>query len=350
MPGAYFQQNLNVTNTAVQSDGYIASFAPNGQLRWSTYVGSSADETGHYVGRSYDGSIYMAGLTNASGYSTVDCAAPGGSGFPRCASGVQVQYPRSTAEFDNYIVKFNGSTKSLAWSTFIGAEVNSFNVGDEGGNVVVGLTALAGLPVLPQMNTYYQPSSADPPGSGQLDGLVMGFTPNDQLLFSTYLGGMGNDRVVQALAWGGGRLYVVGTSFSDLAYPFHCPPTPDPYCYLTYGTQSAATGEAFYAQLQYDVTIGISEHAIPLARGSSVLAYPNPSDGSLSLVFGAEWLNVPMASLALFDAAGRMVHEEQLRPTNTPHGMRIPSNSPGAYILRINAENGLADQQLILVR
>lgn len=178
----------------------------------------------------------------------------------------------------------------------------------------------------------------------------MGFTPNDALLFSTYIGGMGNERIAQALAWGGGRLYVVGSSFSDLAYPFHCPPTTDPYCYLTYGTQSATTGEAFYAQLQYDVTIGIGERDMPLASGSSVLAYPNPSDGSLSLVFGADWLHVPVASLALFDAAGRVVHTERVRPSGTPYTLRIPSNSPGAYTLRIQAESGLADQQLLLVR
>jgi len=350
LPGAYFQQNLNVTNTGGLNDGYIASLSPEGRLLWSTYVGSTDDETGHYIGRSYDGSIYMAGLTNASAYSSVDCAPPSGSGFPRCASGSQVQYPRSSEAFDNYILKFNGSTKSLAWSTFIRAQVNSLKVGDEAGNMLVGLTAEAGMPVQPHFNTYFQPVSADPPGSGKVDGLVMGFTPNDQLLFSTYIGGMGNDRVVQALPWGGGRLYVVGRSFSDFAFPFNCPPTTNPYCYLSYATQSATTGEAFYAQLQYDVTIGIGEHETPLAPGSSVLAYPNPTDGGLSLVFGADWLNVPLATLALFDAAGRLVHEERLRPTNTAHTLQMPGNSPGAYMLRLHAENGLVHHQLILVR
>lgn len=350
LAGAYFQQNLNVSNTAGLNDGYIASFGTNGQLRWSTYVGSSADETGHYMGRSYDGSLYMAGLTNASGYTSVNCAPPTSSGFPRCASGAQVQYPRSPAEFDNYIVKFDGLSKGLAWSTFIGAEVRSFHVGDEAGNVVVGLTAQAGLPVLPPLNSYFQPVAADPPGSGKTDGLVMGFTPNDALLFSTYIGGMGNERLAQALAWAGGRLYVVGSSFSDGAYPFHCPPTTDPYCYLTYATQSSTTGEAFYAQLQYDVTIGIGEQANPLAQGSTVLAYPNPSDGSVSLVFGPEWQREPEALLTLFDAAGRVVHTERVRPSITPTTIRIPPNSPGAYTLHLQAASGLADKQLLLVR
>jgi len=239
--------------------------------------------------------------------------------------------------------------KSLAWSTFIDATVNSFGT-YEGGNAVVGLTAEAGLPVLPRPNTYFQPICTDPPGSGNKDGLVMSFSPNDELLMSTYIGGMGNDRVLQALPWAGGRLYVVGASFSNFAFPFSCPPTTDPYCYLTYATQSATTGEAFYAQIQYDVTIGIGELETPLATGSTVLAYPNPSDGSLFLVFGSEWLNVPLASLALFDAAGRMVHEERIQPAGTPISIQIPNNSAGAYMLRLQAENGLAHHQLILVR
>lgn len=155
-------------------------------------------------------------------------------------------------------MKFKGSTKALAWSTFINAAVNSFGT-DEGGNVVIGLTAEAGLPVLPRPNTYFQPICTDPPGSGNKDGLVMSFSPNDKLLMSTYIGGLGNDRIVQALPLASGRMYVVGASFSGFAFPFSCPPTTDPYCYLTYATQSPTTGEAFYAQLQYDVTIGIGE-------------------------------------------------------------------------------------------
>ncbi len=215
--------------------------------------------------------------------------------------------------------------------------------------MVVGLDAGPGLPTIPRPNTFFQPACVDPPGSGKTDALVMGFTPGDELLFGTYLGGLGNDGVARAIPWSGGRLYLVGASYSNLAFPFHCPPTVNPYCYLTYATQSSTTGEAYHAQLQYDVTIGIDE-AGTAPSGQAVLAFPNPTDGSLSLAFGPDWLAVPIVELEVHDAAGRLVQAERLRPSAAAQPIALQSTTPGAYLLRLRAGDRLVGNELILVR
>lgn len=349
MPGAYFQQNLNNGNTTGVNDGYMARLSSAGELLWSTYVGSTSDETGYFMGRNLDGSVYMTGLTNAPDYSTANCAPPTGGGLPNCASGNQIHYPRSTADYDNYIVRFDGPSKALAWSTFIQADVRSF-APDEGANMVIGMTAGPGLPTLPRPNTYFQPACVDPSTSEGTDALVIGVTPNDELLFSTYFGGLGNDAARQALPWSGGRLYLVGSSASTFSFPFHCPPTPDPYCYMSYATQSASTGEAFYSQLQYDVTIGINETDLTTAGNSQVQIFPNPTDGSISMTFGDAWLAERIVELSVYDAAGRTVQEQYLTPGAQPLAVRLQHAPPGAYVLNLRAAERLTARQLILVR
>ncbi len=347
--GGYFQNNINVNNSPALADGYIACMSPDGALLWSTYVGSSADDTGHAIGRNLNGDLYVAGLTSAMGYSSTVCAPPAGSGLPNCASGSQVQFPRSSEQYDSYIIKFNGQTLALAWSTFVEASVLSFRP-DEGATMLVAMTTAAGsngtapLPVMPKPNTYFQPMHADQFAPG-LDAMVMGFNTVDELAVSTYFGGMGNDLAVRALPWVGGRLYLVGSSRSLAEFPFHCPPTPEPYCYLTYVTQSPETGEAFYAQLQYDVTIGVEENNLVDDNGQHVLVFPNPSSGSVFIRLAPEWYVSGQPLVTVYDITGRILNVRigQVGASTGTFVLEMSGASPGVRFIRMRSADGLLD-------
>ncbi len=354
LPGSYFQNNLNGTNTAGLNDAYIACLGPDGGLLWSTFVGSTADEVCYTIGLSLTGDVYISGFTNATGYSTTNCAPPAGSGFPSCASGNQVHYPHSGSNIEYYIAKFAGGTQALDWTTFIPGSVQSF-MPDEGNNITlalstgVGANGSAPIPIMPRLNTYLQPQHGDAMSSGG-DAAVMMFTPSDELFYSSYFGGLGSEYGVAALPWAGGRLYLVGYSFATANVPFHCPPTPDPYCYMTYTTQSATTGEALYVQLQYDVTIGIEETEVIT---SDVLIYPNPSAGSISIQLPERWFRSGAPLVDLYDATGRLLGAQLVgeRATGGSLAYDLRSFGYGLRFLRLRSLDGsLAETRSIVVR
>jgi hypothetical protein len=129
------------------------------------------------------------------------------------------------------------------------------------------------------------------------------------------------------------------------AFPFNCPPTADPYCYMSYATQSPQTGEAFYAQIMYDVTIGIPEHVGHSEVADQVVVYPNPSGGMVAVQLGPAWAATGPPLVQVYDATGKLL----MAPAPHPHTgteaitMDLGKAGPGIRFIRIRSADGLMD-------
>lgn len=141
----------------------------------------------------------------------------------------------------------------------------------------------------------------------------------------------------------------VGGSTSTADFPFHCPSTVDPYCYLSYVTQSPTSGEAFYAQLQYDATIGMDEgHG---TAETDLILYPNPASTEITVAFGHAWEQQGQADILIHDALGRNVRTYRIAPRSGQHTLLPLGELPkGIYVMRIGNRGTLEATRSFLVQ
>jgi uncharacterized protein (TIGR03437 family) len=156
------------------------------------------------------GNIYVAGSTQ----STAFIATPGA---------LQSQLLGGT---DAFIAKFS-SGGTLLWSTYFGGsalDIATCVAVDPAGNVLVaGETESKDLPVLNAFQNSLK---------GGDNAFVLKLDPTGKILYSTYLGGSGNDRANALAVDAAGSVYVAGNTFST-----------------DFPGQSAYIGQAFVAKL-----------------------------------------------------------------------------------------------------
>jgi len=281
MEDAYYQTNSNSND-----DGLIVAFSNTGKLIWATAFGSlNSHESIYRAGVDFFGELYISGGTGAGAYASNPCQTPVGPGFPGCYTAAQYHNVPSPSQM-NFASSFGQPTMNLIWSTLLPEVALSIRP-DEGNSMTFAMNTYSGsalsvpLQVLPRSNFYFQPQHADMLAPfTEWDSYLLSIKQNKELQYASYFGGFGNDHIEEALPWSGGRLYLVGSSFSLMAVPFHCPPTTNPFCYTTYNTQSSTASEVLYAQVQFDETIGIEEELVPPAIG----VYPNPSLGEFRVI------------------------------------------------------------------
>jgi hypothetical protein len=156
-------------------------------LTYGTYLGGSLSELAHDIAVDGLGNIIIAGIT----YST---------DFP-----VENEYQSDQPQADFFVAKFTNSGDDLLYSTYIGGgdTDNGFGLdADALGNAyVTGLSASADFPTV-------NPYQTDQPGH---DAVVakLNAAGND-LIFSTYLGGMGSDYSGGIAVGPGDEVYVTG--------------------------------------------------------------------------------------------------------------------------------------------
>jgi hypothetical protein len=172
-------QSANGGNT----DAFIAKLNPAGDLIYSTYLGgndlsSIADigDFGNAIAVDSSGNVHVTGTTLSTN-------------FPM-ASPIQATCGGCSAGFsDAFVVKLNTSGNALLYSTYLGGSRNDFSNGiaaDAGGNVyLVGTTHSPDFPLANSLQNTLR---------GDNDIFVTKLNPaGSALLYSTYIGGSGND-------------------------------------------------------------------------------------------------------------------------------------------------------------
>ncbi len=175
------------------TDAFVAKFAANGSLLWSTYLGGGGDlDIGHSIAVATDGSCYVTGETTSSDFPTLNAYESTYNGGSK----------------DIFLTKF-ASNGTLLWSSYVGG--NRIDVGygitvtSDGSCYITGFTS---SPDFPTQNAY------DTTQNGDWDVYLSKFAKNGSLLWSTYFGGIYWDEALGITTASDGSCYVTGYTAS----------------------------------------------------------------------------------------------------------------------------------------
>lgn len=199
-----------------QLDVSISKFNANGtNLIYSTYIGGAGNETPHSIVTDATGDLYILGVTSSANFPL--------AGTPFDASfngGPPVSEISLTfAGADIFIARLNATGSQLLAATYLGGTgtdgINSgslnYNYGDQfRGEIIVDQTAVYVSSVTNSTNFPTQnPSQAA--NAGGMDAVVVKLTkPLNQLIWSTYFGGVGDETGNGIQLAANGSVYVAG--------------------------------------------------------------------------------------------------------------------------------------------
>jgi len=174
-------------------DAFLAKLAADGSLLFSTYLGGGNNEFGQDIAVDAGGNAYVTGWTLSTDFPTAS---------PLQASNAGI--------FDAFVSKLAAGGGSLLFSTYLGGggqDQGAAIAVDAGGHTyVTGFTRSTDFPTTSPL----QASNA-----GDDDLFVSKLAAGDgSLLFSTYLGGGGQDRGTGIGVDAGSNVYVSGTTTS----------------------------------------------------------------------------------------------------------------------------------------
>lgn len=178
------------------TDAYVTRLDPTGSsLVWSTYLGGMLQDTGQALAVAPGGDVIVAGKA--------------GAGFPTTPGAYDPTF--HGPQLDAFVTRIDASGQALVWSTFLGGaggndRAYGLVLDDAGHPTVTGYTRSADFPT--------SPGAWDEVFGGLQDAFVSQFDASGaRLLWSTYLGGPGND-YGYGLALTHGRDVLV-TGFTD---------------------------------------------------------------------------------------------------------------------------------------
>jgi uncharacterized repeat protein (TIGR01451 family) len=182
---------------AGDTDAILTKINPTGSgLLYSTYLGGSSTDRGSGVAIDGTGMAYVAGYGASPDFPTEDPFQPtiGGS-------------------FDAVVAKFDTNASgisSLVWCSYLGGigDDKAFGIAiDNAGNnlYIAGQTSSNNFPLL---------NPAQPSFGGSFDGFVARVTTSGTKVYSTYLGGSGDDRATGVAVNSSGEAYVTGFTSS----------------------------------------------------------------------------------------------------------------------------------------
>jgi uncharacterized protein (TIGR03437 family) len=203
--GLTYSPDFKVTPGALQtkigggSDAFVAKFAPDGSLLWSTYLGGLADDWATGVAVDGSGNVIVCGWTRSSNFPVV---------HPFQAT---LNNGVSPARFDAFVAKLNPNGTQLIYSTYLGGP-------DDDGAYALALDAAGNAYVTGQV-----PVAAGFPGFKPVIGFgsfVTKIDPQGALVYSyfhpkTSFAGIGAAAGIAVDA--SGSAYVTGSV--QLAYP-----------------------------------------------------------------------------------------------------------------------------------
>jgi hypothetical protein len=255
------------------SDAFLAKINAAGTAySYSTFLGGSANDSGRGIAVDASGSVYLTGDTASPGFPTrnaIQAALAGGS--------------------DAFVAKVNAAGTGLAYATFLGGSGNdtgrSIAVDSAGGVYVTGDTASANFPLANPIQAGL---------AGGSDAFVTEINPaGTGFVFSTYLGGSGNDLGRGIAVDGAGNAYIAGETASPnfpLANPLQLTPGGGKDAFVT---ELAAGGAA----LAYSTNLGGS-------GDDSAYAITTDQAGDAFLVGSTASSNFPTVSAVQPSAAG----------------------------------------------
>ena len=183
-------------------DAFLLKLTPTGNsLVYSTFLGGTGEDNGFRVAVDAQGSPYVYGYTKSTDFPVRNAV--------QTASG---------GAFDVFVAKFTPAGDALVYSTYLGGNQDDFGFGnivvDGGGTAYIsGYTKSPNFPTRnPMQGTY---------GGGLYDAFVARLSPQGNgLLYSSYIGGSGEDEAYGLAVDRQGQVVVAGrTSSPNLPQP-----------------------------------------------------------------------------------------------------------------------------------
>src|SRR5262249_38569047 len=179
-----------------RQDAFIAKLNPAGSdLVYSTYLGGRFDEAGYKIVGDAAGQVYVAGYTTSPDFPTVDPLQSTFNGFQ-----------------NGFIARLNAAGSALLYSPFLGGGGEESGVAhgiavDSAGNMyVTGLTNSTSFPTRNPVQAAY---------GGNQDAYVTKLNASGSaIIYSTYLGGNGEDIGRGIVVDAAGNAYVTGLAGS----------------------------------------------------------------------------------------------------------------------------------------
>jgi Calx-beta domain-containing protein/beta-propeller repeat-containing protein len=175
-------------------NAFVAKLGPTGALLYSTHLGGSAGDYGSSIAVDSSGNVYVAGVATSPNFPLAGAiqTTPGGAA-------------------DVYVAKLNPAGNQLVYSTYLGGAGNdgatSLAVDSAGNLYLTGVTSSTNFRTASPLQAI--------PGGGFFDAFVAKLNPTGtQLLYSTYLGGSGEDRGFRIAVDPAGNAYVTGDTDS----------------------------------------------------------------------------------------------------------------------------------------
>jgi hypothetical protein len=174
-------------------DAFVAKFSADGKsLLYCTYLGGNADDAAFSLAIDAAGHAYIAGITGSTNFPTTAGAfqtAPGGGP-------------------DGFVAKLSADGKSLVYSTYLGGngwdQIYGIAVDPTGNAYVAGFTASANFPMT--AGAFQATYSA-----GASDAFVAKLSGDGKsLVYSTYVGGNGDDAAYAVTVDATGHAYATG--------------------------------------------------------------------------------------------------------------------------------------------
>jgi hypothetical protein len=300
-------QNAYDNTYSGNEDVFIAKFASNGSLLWSTFFGGSDWDFGYSIAVAADGSCYLTGETWSSNFPTKNAYDSTYNGY-----------------IEAFVAKFS-TDGTLLWSTFLGGNGNDAGhglaVSSDGSCYVTGLTRSTDFPT---KNGY------DTTSNGYWDVFVTKFHPNGALNWSTLLGGSDWDEGLGIATGSDGSCYVTGyTSSAD--FPTGC----------SYSTSLGEWGDAFVVKFAtdgsllwstflggnggdrgYDITV-TSEESCYITGETASPNFPTKNTTIASLVSGFDGF------ISKFSSGGNLLWSSYLGGSQTDKGYGIAATNDG---------------------
>jgi hypothetical protein len=186
------------------SNGFVTKLnASGGALDYSTYLGGSNADFAVAVAVDASNNAYVTGGTNSPDFPT-KAGFQGSCGTDGTCNG---------ALYDAFVTVINASGSGYVYSTFLGGESNDTGLGvavDSAGDAyVTGFTSsAAAFPLMSAVQGTF--------GGGTLDAFVTELNPaGTALVYSTYLGGSGDDTAVAIVLDTNKNAYLTGQTGSS---------------------------------------------------------------------------------------------------------------------------------------
>lgn len=187
--GSYHLEAGNRVRFAVGDYDHSRPLVIDPVLQYSSYIGGNGSDQIQGIAIDAQGNIYVAGSTSSVNFPTA-------SAFRATKS----------AGIDMFISKLNPSGTSLVYSTFLGGSgddvVQRLALGADGSVTVAGYTSSSNFPSVAAAQTTY---------GGSYDAAVARLNPGGSaLIYSTYIGGSGEDAALAVALDSTGAAYITG--------------------------------------------------------------------------------------------------------------------------------------------